>query len=216
MTASGTTSSRQARQEKTGRVIRGATIDRLDAADQSIGWAIATAIAPISSAPMIGGNQRASRGRALSSTKASTIGPATIGSWWTALTRSSPKRRKTPATMAITIGMGSRAWARRIHPEIPSTVTKRPVATKAPITSACGVCSSAWPTRTVPGMVQKITSGVRKRQLSAIVTRPLRKKAPNSHDASSACPSPPCDPDASTIATGPVAAKMKPTRPLTA
>ena len=53
-----------------------------------------------------------------------------------AVTRPMPKRRKTPATMAMTMGMGTASIARRTHPERPRRTITSPAARKAPITSA--------------------------------------------------------------------------------
>ena len=48
----------------------------------------------------------------------------------------------------------------------------------------------------------------------AMVMSPLMKNTPNTHEASSAWLSPPRVPTDRMMATGPVAEKMKPTRPL--
>ncbi len=72
-----------------------------------------------------------------------------------------PKRRNTPATIAITIGMGAASVQRFTQPESPSASISAPVAMKAPITSGNDRWQSAGPTSTVPGMVQKKTSGWR-------------------------------------------------------
>ena len=52
-----------------------------------------------------------------------------------ARTMSRPKRRNTPATMPMTMGMGTASIARRTQPESPSASIRMPVATNAPITS---------------------------------------------------------------------------------
>jgi hypothetical protein len=122
---------------------------------------IATVTAPTISAPMIGGSRRPSAGRALSSRNITTIGPATAMSPRSEPTRSIPNRRKTPATMAITIGIGIMAIARRTHPVSPRTVISRPVAKNALTTCGQDRCPNAGPTRTVPGIVQKKASGWR-------------------------------------------------------
>jgi hypothetical protein len=46
-----------------------------------------------------------------------------------------PKRRNTPATMPITIGIGTSAIARLTQPDRPSSSISKPVAMKAPTTS---------------------------------------------------------------------------------
>ena len=74
---------------------------------------------PITSAPMIGGQRRPSAGRAVSTSQMMTIGPAMAKSASTARTRSRPKRRNTPATMPITIGIGTSCIARFTQPESP-------------------------------------------------------------------------------------------------
>ena len=79
----------------------------------------------------------------------------------TALTSSMPKVRKTPATIAITIGIGTAAIALRTSPDRPSTRISAPVTMKAPITSGQVSSRSALPTRIVPGMVQANPSGWR-------------------------------------------------------
>ena len=86
----------------------------------------ATATTPTSNATMIGGSHF--RGQTDARKKANTIGPAMARSSRIACTRSVPKRRKTPATMAITIGIGTTAMARRTQPERPSTSMRSPVA----------------------------------------------------------------------------------------
>ncbi len=47
---------------------------------------------------------------------------------WNARTQSSPNCRNTPATMPITIGIGTAAMARRTSPSAPSAIISRPVA----------------------------------------------------------------------------------------
>ena len=91
-----------------------------------------------------------------------------------------------------------------------------PVAKNAPTTSGHRRWPRAGPTRTVPGIVQKKASGWRYTQHAATVSTPLRKKTPNTHDASSACVRPPWVPTARITATGPVAAKISPMRPFAA
>ena len=143
------------------------------------------------------------------------MGAAIQKSSRTARTRSRPKRRNTPATMPITMGIGTASIARRTQPESPSASISTPVAMKAPITSAQLRCPSAGPTSTAPGIVQKNTSGCRYHQQNAMLTRPLRKNAPKIHDDRSEGERPPRVPTARMIATGPEAAKMNATRPLT-
>ena len=92
---------------------------------------------------------------------ASTIGAAIAKSSRTACTRPVPKRRNTPATIAMTIGIGAASVQRRTQPESPSASISTPVAMKAPITSGNDRWPSAGPTSTAPGMVQKNTSGWR-------------------------------------------------------
>ena len=72
--------------------------------------------------------RRPKAGLADSSRKAATIGAAIATSLSSARTMSRPKRRKTPATMPITIGIGSADITRRTQPLAPSTTTSRLVA----------------------------------------------------------------------------------------
>ena len=77
---------------------------------------------------MIGGIHRPSDGTALSSRNASTMGAAMAKSAPSARTRSTPNRRKTPATIAMTIGMGMTLITRRTQPVRPRTRMSTPVA----------------------------------------------------------------------------------------
>ena len=120
-----------------------------------------TASAPTTSVPMIGGIHLPSDGTALSSRNASTMGAAMAKSAPSARTRSTPNRRKTPATIAITIGMGMTLITRRTQPVRPRTRMSTPVAMKAPMTSGKVRCPRAGPTSTVPGIVQNIAKGWR-------------------------------------------------------
>ena len=81
----------------------------------------ATATAPTTSAPRIGGTRRPAAAQALSSTNTTTMGPATAVSDTTAFTSPVPKPRNTPATIAITIGIGIASIAVRTQPDRPST-----------------------------------------------------------------------------------------------
>ncbi len=96
----------------------------------------AITITPTASAPISGGTSRASRCEAPRPRNAATIGAATQKSSRIAKTRSRPKRRNTPATMPITIGIGTASIARRTQPDSPSASMRTPVAMYAPITSA--------------------------------------------------------------------------------
>ncbi len=171
---------------------------------------------PTTSAPISGGSRRPAALQADSSKKVAIIGTASNQASRTAITRSVPKRRNTPATMPITIAIGIASINRRTQPNRPRTSIRTPVATKAPTTSANRKCPSAGPTSTVPGIVQKNTSGDRYSRQAAIDSRPLRKNAPKIQEAISASDRPPPMPTARITATGPVAAKMKPIRPLAA
>jgi hypothetical protein len=82
---------------------------------------------PTSKAPINGGMRRPSAGATLSTIQVMAIGPAITKSSCKARTRSSPKRRKTPATIPITIGIGTAAIARRTQPVILSTNINEPV-----------------------------------------------------------------------------------------
>ena len=89
---------------------------------------MATASAPISSAPISGGMRRPRAGNADRARKATTIGPAIAGSPCSARTKSSPKRRNTPATMPMTTGIGTACIARLTQPDTPRIRIRAPVA----------------------------------------------------------------------------------------
>lgn len=97
----------------------------------------------------------------LSTTNATTIGSATHGEAWIDCTSPRPKERNTPATIAMTIGMGSTRITRPTHPLRPSSRMSTAVTMNAPNTSLHGRWRSAVPTTTVPGIVQKNPSGWR-------------------------------------------------------
>ena len=88
----------------------------------------AMAAQPASRAPISGGSQRLSHGTAESTMNVSVIGPAIARLRSKARTRSSPKGRKTPATIAMTIGIGTAPITRRTTPVSPSTSIRMPVA----------------------------------------------------------------------------------------
>ena len=113
-----------------------------------------TASAPTASAAISGGILFTKR-------NANAMGNAIHGASRNASTRSMPKRRNTPATMAITIGIGTASIARRTRPETPSSAISTPVARKAPTTSGSDRWPSAGPTSTEPGMLHRNTSGWR-------------------------------------------------------
>lgn len=97
----------------------------------------------------------------LSSRNTTIIGTAIAKSEPRALTRFVPNDRNTPATIAITMGMGSASMTRRTRPVTPNTVISAAVTKNAPTTSAQLRCVREPPTRIVPGMVQKKPSGCR-------------------------------------------------------
>ena len=68
----------------------------------------------------------------------------------------------------------------------------------------------------MPGIVQKNANGCRYSQQASTVSRPLRKNTPKIQDASSAGERRPAVPTARITATGPVAEKIMPIRPLAA
>lgn len=159
--ASGTTSSTIAESENLGTYRLGCA-RLIEAATSGFEVPrIRIATAPTMSAPTRGGMKRASRGDALSARNVAAIGAAIQKSSRMANTRSRPKRRNTPATMPMTMGMGIASIERRIQPLKPRSSISTPVAKNAPITSGKLRCPSAGPTSTVPGMVQKNTSGCR-------------------------------------------------------
>ena len=89
------------------------------------------------------------------------MGTATAASRPNAPTRSRPNWRNTPATIAITMGIGSAAITGRTQPVRPTARMTSAVTAKAPSTSGQVRWSSEPPTTTVPGMVQKNASGWR-------------------------------------------------------
>ncbi len=119
------------------------------------------ASAPTITAPISGGTTRAILGSTLSATKVKVMASAIHSSSVKARTRPMPKRRNTPATIAITIGIGTASIARRTQPLSPRTSISTPVARKAPITSGKLRWPSAGPTSTAPGMLQRKISGCR-------------------------------------------------------
>ena len=90
------------------------------------------------------------------------------------------------------------------------------MARKAPITCGKLRCSSAGPTSTAPGMLQRKTSGWRYASEKPMLIRPLTKKAAKIHEAMSDSDRPPRVPTERMIATGPVVAKRNATTALTA
>ena len=86
------------------------------------------AAAPAASAASIGGRRAASFGMALTSRNAAVMAAAMPRSTWNARTQSRPNCRNTPATMPMTIGIGTAAMARRTRPSAPSASIRRPVA----------------------------------------------------------------------------------------
>ncbi len=159
--ASGMTSSTIARHENSGAYRLGWAST---CSDPPCEWNLprrVIAAAPTKSAPISGGRRRDHPADALSARKATIIGAAIQKSSRTAYTKPRPKRRKTPATIPITIGIGTACIARRTQPDRPSASMSPPVARKAPMTSAQRRWLSAAPTSTVPGIVQKKTSGCR-------------------------------------------------------
>ena len=119
--ASGTTSSTSAPMLHTGACTTGAAKAKLCTTEASTRPSRPMAIAPTTSAPITGGIRLPHTVLADSSRKATTIGPAMPTSLCSARTRSSPKRRNTPATMPITMGIGSDDISRLTQPLAPST-----------------------------------------------------------------------------------------------
>lgn len=159
--AKGTTSSMMAAKENSGAVKTGREIIPLSRIpDASLPDAMATMV-PTTAATATGGAMLAKRGLMLNATKTMTMGSAMSGSVTLASMRSSPKRRKMPATMAITMVGGSTAMIRPMRPVHPSANTTTPVTRYAPITSAKLKWVSESPTMTVPGIVQKYACGLR-------------------------------------------------------
>ena len=75
---------------------------------------------PTNKAPITGGILRPQLGSADSAMNTSTMGAAMATSLSRARTKSSPKRKNTPATMPITMGMGSTDITRLTQPLRPS------------------------------------------------------------------------------------------------
>lgn len=99
------------------------------------------------------------RGIAVGMTKATTIAIAMVVASLNAEIMFNPKGRKTPATIAMTIGMGMAAIIRDTKPVTPRKAINKPHAKQAPITSAKLRCCRAPPTSTAPGMVHMIAMG---------------------------------------------------------
>ena len=70
-----------------------------------------------------------------------------------------PNDIKTPATIAIMMGMGRSAIIFFTAPLIPKTKSKMPVPMNAPMTSGNVELTSAGPTKTEPDIVQKNANG---------------------------------------------------------
>jgi hypothetical protein len=119
--ASGTTSSIMAAVDQAGVCRTGLMSSRWRGIAVSNLPNTTVAIAPTTSAPMIGGQRRLRLGSELRINQTTTIGPAMAMSLNSARTRSRPNRRKTPATMPITIGIGASCIARLTQPVAPST-----------------------------------------------------------------------------------------------
>ena len=124
--ASGTTSSTIACQENAGRY-------RVGGAMVSISWFFESklpvrkiATAPTINAPINGGSIRPSFLEKERRINARTIGAAIAMSSRTACTRPVPNRRNTPATIAITIGIGAASMQRRTQPVSPSASISAP------------------------------------------------------------------------------------------
>ena len=84
----------------------------------------ATAKAPTNKAPMTGGRRLPQSARTESNKNTATIGAAMATSLCSARTMSRPKRKNTPATMPMTMGMGKAAIKRLTQPLKPNTSTK--------------------------------------------------------------------------------------------
>ena len=126
--ANGTTSSIIAASDHTGACTTGRASSKPPSADAPTRPSTAAASAPTRSAPISGGMRRPRAGSADRTRKATTIGPATARSPCSARTRSRPKRRNTPATMPMTIGIGTACIARLTQPDAPSARIRSPVA----------------------------------------------------------------------------------------
>ena len=126
--ARGITSSSMAANDHTGAVCTGCASASAPTPAASNRPDRATARAPTSKAPITGGRRRPQSARADSSKKAATMGAAMAASLCKARTMSRPKRKKTPATMPITMGMGSAAITRLTQPLSPSTKIRALVA----------------------------------------------------------------------------------------
>ncbi len=122
--ASGTTNSSSAAHDHTGAVTSGCAhchTARLALPQRSPS---AIASTPTNKAPITGGILRPQLGSAESVMKASTMGAAMATSLPRARTKSSPKRKNTPATMPITMGMGKTDITRLTQPLMPSSAIK--------------------------------------------------------------------------------------------
>ena len=127
-----------------------------------------------------------------------------------------PNRRKTPATIAITIGIGMAAIARRTQPLRPKPRMSRPGGVERTYHLGEREVAQRGADQDGAGDGPEERKRLAVEPAGKIVRNPLMKKTPKTHDASSACDRPPCTPTARITATGPVAAKMSPIRPLAA
>ena len=126
--ASGMTSSTSAIQENCGAYRFGAAkANSVPCAGLNVPASAMTS-APAASAAMSGGTARPRRGTRLKASQTTHMESAIAISSRKACTSPIPKRRKTPATIAITIGIGTACIARRTQPERPSRSMTTPVA----------------------------------------------------------------------------------------
>ena len=128
VTASGITSSTMAGHEKTGAKTTGRAIITALPISGAKRPLAQTAMIPTSNTPIIGGSRRAMAGCIDNKKNAAVIGMAIQKSPPSAASHSNPKRRNTPATMAMTMGIGSNTMIRRTQPLRPSTNNNSPVA----------------------------------------------------------------------------------------
>ena len=119
--ASGNTNSTSAPTDHTGVCTKGCAQLKWPSVLVSMRPNSAMASAPTSMAPRMGGMRLPSAGAADSSRNTTTIGAVIHTSACSERTKSSPKRRNTPATMPITIGMGNDDINRFTQPLKPSS-----------------------------------------------------------------------------------------------
>ncbi len=131
------------------------------------------------------------RAKRLSSAQVSTTGPAIHGISPSARAGATHRSSRTPASMALAIGVGMAAIKRPSAGNRPAAVMSSPQTTNAP--TATGNPPSTAPVDTsnaAPGVDQAMVIGRRRRTLSRMATTPLARQSASSPDAACAWSAP--------------------------